>query len=176
MRSNRLAAGVVAIVLGISGVALASAELGADIGPTAKAEATAAGGGVAVDVTAAARTRTSAPDTSVPNDDRTPTTGPSTTTTAPGTTTSTSLDDRSHDDDHGDRRVVALDVRTHAAADAATVTVAGMTLVAVDVNPGWSFEVDEASARRIRISFERDGQEVEFELRADGELRVKLGG
>jgi hypothetical protein len=49
-----------------------------------------------------------------------------------------------------------------------------MTLVAIQANAGWSYEIDEVSTDRIRVEFEKGEIDAEFELRADGELRIKI--
>jgi hypothetical protein len=70
--------------------------------------------------------------------------------------------------------LVNLGLATHFIGEAGTVTVNGMTLVAIQANAGWSYEIDEVSTDRIRVEFEKGEIDAEFELRADGELRIKI--
>jgi hypothetical protein len=196
MLKTRIAAGATAIVLGISGVAFANADGSADVQANLSASTAAA------DLDASAQSQTSAsvatPATMDDSSSTSVTSGSSTTsvTTAGSSTTSvtvddnsrtsttihdstsTTIDDRSGDDDSSfgqeTRTTVTLGLATHTIGEAGTVTVNGMTLVAVQANAGWTYEIDEVSTDRIRVEFEKGEIDAEFELRVDGELRIKI--
>lgn len=179
MLTTRIAAGVVAAVLGVSGVAV-NGNLTTEADTETKVETPATQVDIAAEADAAARTTTveslnaeaesnAAVVADISVDDTTPTTADDTNTDG---STSTTVDDSGADDSDESRSIVTLGLETYTVADAGTVTVNGMTVVAVDVNPGWTVEIDEASSDRIRIEFEHGETDVEFELRSDGELRI----
>jgi hypothetical protein len=194
MLKTRIAAGATAIVLGISGVALAnagqSADAQADLGASTAAAAFDVSG--QTQTSASVSTPTTANDssnvTSASSSTSVTTAGSSTTsvtidddsrtsTTIDDSRTSTTIDDRSGDDSSFERETratVNLGLATHFIGEAGTVTVNGMTLVAIQANAGWSYEIDEVSTDRIRVEFEKGEIDAEFELRADGELRIKI--
>lgn len=203
MSTTRIVAAITVVLLAVSGVALASGGSGVDVRSDSDVSATAdAGSGVAasVDATTSGSAGTSdgvaaafgastdatigATSTTIDDDSSTTTsstpTTVATTSTTVQSTTSTTFDDRGGDDDRrGDDEIragVTLGLRTYDVAEAGTVTVEGMTVVSVNVNPGWTFEVDEASSDRIRVEFHSGEQEAEFELEVGGELRIELGG
>ena len=193
MLTNRIAAGAAVILLGISGVALANVDIATETQSEVQTPATSA------DV--ATQTETSAsvslPAAPVTVDDHTTstvsasvevegdaevdastsTTHHTTSTTIQGST-STTIDDRSGGDDSDEqeaRSLVSLGLTTYTVGEAGTVSVDGMTLVAVTTNLGWTVEIDEVSSERIRIEFEKGELNARFELRSDGELRIRIG-
>jgi hypothetical protein len=191
MHINRIAAAATVIVIGVSSVALANAGLSGDVETDTTVRS--AAGRTDSETRTSASIAVSTPSTTF--DDRTSTTHASLPTTVGedrsttsttfddrgGSNTSTTFDDRRGSDDGArdesrTRTVVELDLHTYTVGEAGTITVDGMTLVAIDANPGWKVEIDEVSASRIKIEFERDGSEVRFELRSDGELRIRTDG
>ena len=189
MRKTRIAAATAAVVLAISSVALAngSVESSTDVrtdvaasSPTIVDDSRPASTGpstttvTAVSTSTPRSTSTSTPasiSTSVAQESTTTSLDDRTSTTF-SETTSTTVDDSGHRDDDT-RSVVSLELRTYTVGDAGTVTVEGMHLIAVDANAGWTVEIDEASSDRIRVEFERGEVDAEFELRSDGELRIR---
>ena len=191
MRKTRIAAATAAVVLAISSVALAngsvdsSTDIRTDVTAssptTVDASRPTSGGPSTTTVTVSSTsnptpssTATSTPastSTSMPHGSTTTSLDDRTSTTIGGTT-STTIDDSSNRDDDT-RSVVSLEVRTYTVGDAGTVTTEGTHLIAVDANAGWTVEVDEASADRIRVEFERGEVDAEFEVRSDGELRIR---
>lgn len=181
MLSTRIAAGATAVLLGISGVALANGGVSGEIESQTQISTPAASAGVTTETEASAAV--SSPSTTTHEGSTTSVTSATTSVTS-GTTpttvdsTSTTVDDNPGTDDRDEqetRSVVSLDLNTYTVGEAGTVTVAGMAIVAVDANPGWTVEIEEASADRIKIEFENGERDVEFELRVDGELRIKSG-
>ena len=200
MRTTRIAAIAVAAVLALSSIALAngsddiptaaddsspgvmlSAESSTPTAPATVHSTVGASTGATILASNSASTSLSS-STSTPSSTPTPsstsTPGQSTTTiddrtsTTTRSTTSTTIDDSSSRDDDT-RAIVSLELRTYTVGEAGTVTVEGMHLIAVDANAGWTVEVDEASADRIKVEFEQGETDAEFELRADGELRIR---
>ena len=180
MLSTRIAAGATALVLGISGVALANAGVSGEIETETETHVSipAATAGVTTETeTSVAASPSTTPregSTTSLTSATTPTTVDSTSTTVDST--ATTVDDNPVTDDRNElesRSIVSLDLNTYAVGEAGTVTVNGMALVTVDANPGWTVEIEEASTDKIKIEFENGEREVEFELRVDGELRIK---
>lgn len=186
MLTRRIAALVTTIVLGVSGVALAhggssveadaSTQTAVSLGTTAttsddstSTSMTSSTAGSSTSVTAAGSSTTSA--TVAGSSTTSVTTGSSTTSSTidDDSTTSTTIDDR----DDRIRTTVQLGLATYTVGEAGTVTVNGMTLVAVQANTGWTVQIDEVSADKIKIEFEKGETDAEFELRADGELRIR---
>jgi len=195
MRTSRIAAGVTVIVLGISGVALANASLGTDAGskvevvtPTvdlkANSQTSASVASASTEDNVKARVDdNSSGSTAVTTDDsrtRGTSTTSSTSTTSTtlsnsGSTSTTSTTIRSNASGEWETRTtVSLGLATYAVADGGTVTVNGMTVVAVQATPGWTVEMREVSDDRIKIRFRQGEDKAEFELRDDGELRIKF--
>lgn len=185
MLTNQIAAGVTAVILAISGVALTAGD------DTAAVEANAAGqvaasGSTAVTVNDSTMTTIGDDDststtvddstsTTIDDDDRTSTTAPdddSTSTTTPDDdSTSTTTPD-----DSDARQVVELGMRSYTVGSAGTVVMDGMVLVGVTTNPGWTVEIEESSADKVKVEFENGEAEAEFELRIDGRLEIKTQG
>lgn len=177
MLTTRIAAGATAMVLGISGVALANADLTGEVQTETHTEVStpAASADLGAETETNATVSVSSP-TTAPEASTTSVTSATTSTTAAAT--STTVDDRPGTDDGAEvetRAIVSLDLNTYTVGEAGTVTVDGTTLVAVDANPGWTVDVEEASADRIKIEFENGERDAEFELRIEGELRIKIG-
>ena len=199
MLTNRIAAGATAIVLGISGVALANADITAETQSEASAQTPA--GPANASAQTEANASVSLPTTSVTVDDtswttdgstsvsieagakteveaNTSTTVHDTTSTTMDDSTTTTIDDRSGSDDSEEqevRSVVSLGLTTYTVGEAGTVIVDGMTVVGITTNLGWTVEIDEISSERIKIEFEKGELNARFELRSDGELRIKTG-
>lgn len=199
MSMNRIAAAATVMVLGVSGVALAqggidlsaeqSTEASANANVPASVPSSNAVFGLSVAAEATSNTSTSATrPTTTTIDDRTRRDFATTTTIDDRSrrdfATTTTIDDRSRrnsattsttiDDDSNERRAtVELGLRTYTVGEAGTVTVNGLTLLAVDANAGWTVEVNEVSTDRIKVRFHQGEQRAEFELRIDGELRIR---
>lgn len=191
MRKTRIAAATAAVVLAISSVALANGSADSASEPRTGVTTTSPTQNVATSSTSPSgpsTTTVTVASTSTPTsegstttiDDRTPTTTRNTTSTTiddrtsttTGGTTSTTIDDADNRTDET-RSVNSAELRTYTVGDAGTVTVQGMHLIAVDANPGWTVEIDEASDDRIKVEFERGEIDAEFELRSNGELRIR---
>ena len=174
-RTAATIAGVVAATLLIAGIAWAS---GADDSPTS----------------------TTTPSTSTSIGDRSTSTGldGQTSTTVDDDTSSTIDDDDDtgrggHDDDEDDNDdnsgkggdddddAVAVDDGPHtydvAGVGQVTVNVASgqLQLVDVKVNAGWTVEVDEAGADRIKVKFRNGENEAEFEAELEhGGIKIEV--
>lgn len=185
MRTTRIAAATAAVILAISSVALANGTIDSSTDATTSSPArnvdvssTSSPEPFTTAVTVASSSSAMSTPGSSPTSTPTSTPGGSTTTvddrtsTTVDATTSTTIDDSS-DRDQETRSVVSLALRTYTVGEAGSVTVDGMRLVAVDANNGWSVEIDEASSDRIKVEFERGEVDAEFDLRADGELRIR---
>ena len=189
MRKSRIAAAAAAVVLAISSVALANGSVESSTDTSTDVAAfspkvphdfrPASTGPTTTTVTVASTSTPSSTatyppastSTSMPHGSTTTSLNDHTSTTIGGTSSMT-IDDSSHRDDVT-RSVVSLELRTYTVGEAGTVTVEGMNLIAVDANAGWTMEIDEASTDRIRVEFERGEVDAEFELRSDGELRLR---
>lgn len=184
MLTNQIAAGVTAVILAISGVALTAGDDNASVEANAAAQV-AASGSTAVTVDDSTVTTMDDDSTSTTVEDSTSTTiddDDSTSTTTPdddSTSTTTPDDDSTSTttpDDSDARQVVELGMRSYTVGNAGTVVMDGMVLVGVTTNPGWTVEIDESSADRIKVEFENGEAEAEFELRVDGRLEIKTEG
>lgn len=181
MLTNQIAAGITAVVLAVSGVAL-----------TAGDDSAAVEAGAAAQVAAESSTAVTVDDstTTTAENDNTSTTVGDTTSTTIDDTTSTTVDDDSTStttpddddttttttpDDSDARQVVELGVRSYAVGDAGTVVMDGDVLVGVTVNAGWTFEVDESDADRVRVHFENGEAEAEFDLQVGSRLEITIG-
>lgn len=92
------------------------------------------------------------------------------TSTTMGGSTSTTMDD--------DAVSIPDAVRTFVVGGAAVVVIeisgGTLTLLSVDVNAGWSYEIDKAEADDVRVEFESGEAEAELRVRIDdGALRVE---
>jgi hypothetical protein len=192
MLTNRIAAGAAVILLGISGVALANVDIAtetqsevqtpaasADVAAQTETSASASlpATPVTVDHTSSTVSASVEVEGDAEVDASTSTTHNTTSTTIQGST-STTIDDRPGGDDSDEqeaRSLVSLGLTTYTVGEAGTVSVDGMTLVAVTTNLGWTVEIDEVSSERIRIEFEKGELNARFELRSDGELRIRIG-
>jgi cytoskeletal protein RodZ len=192
MLTNRIAAGAAVILLGISGVALANVDIAtetqsevqtpaasADVAAQTETSASASlpATPVTVDHTSSTVSASVEVEGDAEVDASTSTTHHTTSTTIQGST-STTIDDRPGGDDSDEqeaRSLVSLGLTTYTVGEAGTVSVDGMTLVAVTTNLGWTVEIDEVSSERIRIEFEKGELNARFELRSDGELRIRIG-
>ncbi|HEX7097821.1 MAG TPA: hypothetical protein VF377_01165 [Acidimicrobiia bacterium] len=120
----------------------------------------------------------SAPSTSTTIDDSPSTTGPSTTSTTldddhddATTSTSTTIDDDVVDIPDG--------TRTFDAGAAGSITVGirsgSLSLVSVNANSGWSYEIDKARSDDIEVEFTQGDADVEIRVRIhDGRLEARL--
>ena len=104
------------------------------------------------------------------------------TSTTIDSTTSTSIDDNgSTSSTIDDKQNVSIttDPKTYDVNGAGTVSlqvVAGqLVLIDVGAASGWSFELDKADSREIKVEFENGDSDAKFEAKLDnGELRVKI--
>lgn len=177
MLTNQIAAGITAVILAISGVALTANDDNAAVGANAAAQVAASSStAVTVDDSTATtidddRTSTTVDDsTSTTMDDSSDDDSTSTTTPDDDSTSTTTPDDSDA------RQVVELGMRSYTVGSAGTVVMDGMVLVGVTTNPGWTVEIDESSTDRIKVEFENGEAEAEFELRIDGRLEIKTEG
>ncbi|MDX1449204.1 MAG: hypothetical protein R3246_09095 [Acidimicrobiia bacterium] len=179
MLTNQIAAAVTAVVLAVSGVALTAGDDTATVEAGTSAEAqgstsvtvddspsTTVEGESSTSVTIEGSTSTTIDDDNETDDDNDDTTS---------TTVGDDDDDDSETDDDA-RPAVELGMRSYTVGNAGTVVMDGMVLVGVIANPGWTVEIDEASADRVEIEFVNGEAEAEFELRIDGRVEIKTEG
>lgn len=180
MLTNQIAAGITAVVLAVSGVALTAGDDSAAVEAGAAAQV-AAESSTAVTVDDSTPTTADHDTTSTTVDDTTPTTIDDTTSTTVDddpTSTTTPDDDTTTTttpDDSDARQVVELGLRSYAVGDAGTVVMDGNVLVGVTVNAGWTFEIDESDADRVRVHFENGEAEAEFDLQVGSRLEITIG-
>lgn len=185
MLTNQIAAGIAAVVLAFSGVALTAGDDSANLETESEVAVT-------TDATVAGTSHTTVHDDDHPTST---TVDDSTSVTIEDSVTvegSTSDDDDDHGDDDtdddtdddspstttpddsDDRQVVEPGLRTYTVGTAGTVVVDGAVLVGVTTNPGWTVEIDESSSERIKVEFENGDAEAEFELQIEGGLEISL--
>lgn len=193
MLTNQIAAGITAVVLAVSGVALTAEDDSANVETATSAEVavngssdvTAGDEGAKADLAATTDITISADgttDVSIAGDDHSSdleaeaeaeaeaeveseagVTGDDDTTS---TTTS--------DDDA--RQVIEVGLTSYTVGTAGTVVMDGSVLVGVTANPGWSFEIDESNEDRVRVHFQNGEAEAEFDLQVDSRLEITIGG
>jgi hypothetical protein len=113
-----------------------------------------------------------------------------TSTTLDDDATSTTFDDSTSTTIDDDDDTTSTTVReetpptdrsvTYQVANAGSVTVrisdGQLTLLDVQANSGWTFEVDDSGGDTVRVEFERGDDDVEFRLQFHGsELRLEIG-
>lgn len=199
MFTNQIAAGVTAVILAFSGVALTAGDDTATVDANTTAAVTANGstgvtaGDDHVETTADANAAAdSSTGISVDIDDLTSEVEAETETeveaeaeveaeteadTNADAEVSTDDDTTSTttSDDSDTTQVVEAGLTSYTVGTAGTVVMDGAVLVSVTTNPGWTVEIDESSADRVRVEFQNGGATAEFELRLDTELEISIG-